>query len=643
MAYDEHNLYVFVRAFDPHPDSIVALLSRRDDQTASDYVTLMLDPYHDRRTGYEFSVNPAGVKTDYAIYNDGDEDIAWDAVWDAATRIDSLGWTAEYRIPLSQLHYSSKGGGTFGLLIWRVVQRHTATITWPLYRTSASGFTSQFGTLTGLDGLGSPGHAEITPYVVTKNVTDAELGRLRAEPGRLGRRRSPLPARVDSLSQRDGQSGFRPGGGGPVGAQPERVRDVLQRAAAVLRGGQGAVHVHGELRRRRRLQYGGRAVLLPAHRALAATWRRVRRPGLARGDEDPRGGEGDRPPSRGLLARRARRRDRPRVRSGRHHARARDQLRGGPRQPGLPARRRQHRLHPDRGEPVARCHECAVPPSERLCRRRRRALAVPRPVRGVGVGGCEPGGRRPGGDRPDPAGPGAPLPAPGRSAGIRLDPDLAERSQPGDPVREGRRQAAPLRDRLPAAHAGLRDQRHRLSAPGRPAAVDELGQPGLQPAQPDLPAAPVELQQLGVLDQLGAADGTGLQYQRPHPVHQPLVAAHGRHRRPARRHLLRSLRARRTRGPTGPLPLALDRDRWRRPPAARAHPEGELHPGATGAGRRRSRCRRSSRSRCPAGLPPRSARRSTTIGTTSSTSTRSRMRRASSTSPSPISNSGRSA
>jgi len=180
VAYDAHNLYVFVRAFDPHPDSIVSLLSRRDDQTASDYITVMLDPYHDRRTGYEFSVNPAGVKTDYAIYNDGDEDIAWDAVWDVATRIDSLGWTAEYRIPLSQLHYSSKGGGTFGILFWRVIQRRTATVTWPLYRTSHSGFTSQFGSLTGLDDLGSPSRAEVTPYVLTKNVQDLES----AEPGR---------------------------------------------------------------------------------------------------------------------------------------------------------------------------------------------------------------------------------------------------------------------------------------------------------------------------------------------------------------------------------------------------------------------------------------------------------------------------
>ncbi|HEU5040486.1 MAG TPA: DUF5916 domain-containing protein, partial [Gemmatimonadales bacterium] len=170
VAYDARTLYVFVRAHDPRPDSIVALLSRRDDQTASDEIILMLDPYHDRRTGYEFVVNPAGVKSDYAVYNDGDEDVAWDAIWEAATAIDSLGWTAEYRIPLSQLHYSSSGPVTFGFLVWRTIQRHTETVTWPLYRQSRSGFISQFGELTGLEGLASPGHAEVTPYLVTKSV-----------------------------------------------------------------------------------------------------------------------------------------------------------------------------------------------------------------------------------------------------------------------------------------------------------------------------------------------------------------------------------------------------------------------------------------------------------------------------------------
>ena len=105
ITYDAANLYVFVRAFDPHPDSILSLLSRRDVRTASDQIKVMIDSYHDRRTGYEFAVNPAGVKRDYYTYDDSQEDVSWDAVWDVATRIDSLGWTAEFRIPLSQLRY----------------------------------------------------------------------------------------------------------------------------------------------------------------------------------------------------------------------------------------------------------------------------------------------------------------------------------------------------------------------------------------------------------------------------------------------------------------------------------------------------------------------------------------------------------
>ncbi|MEO8031932.1 MAG: DUF5916 domain-containing protein, partial [Gemmatimonadota bacterium] len=144
--------------------------SRRDDMGASDHITLLIDSYHDRRTGFEFSVNPAGVKADYAISNDGNEDAAWDAIWDAATVTDSLGYTVEYRIPLSQLRYSTHGSGTFGILIWRVIERYTETVTWPLFRTSKSGLASQFGYLTGLDSLGTPGRAEITPYVVAKNV-----------------------------------------------------------------------------------------------------------------------------------------------------------------------------------------------------------------------------------------------------------------------------------------------------------------------------------------------------------------------------------------------------------------------------------------------------------------------------------------
>src|SRR5213595_714582 len=176
VAYDDRNLYVFIRAFDPHPDSILKLLARRDVRAATDQLKIMIDSYHDRRSGFEFAVNPAGVKRDYAMYNDGQEDDAWDAVWDVATQVDSLGWTAEFRIPLTQLRYVPKATNTFGFAIWRDIQRYSERVSWPVYRNSQAGVVSQLGELVGLDGLPSPRRPEVAPYVVTKNVSEPNGG-----------------------------------------------------------------------------------------------------------------------------------------------------------------------------------------------------------------------------------------------------------------------------------------------------------------------------------------------------------------------------------------------------------------------------------------------------------------------------------
>ena len=171
IAYDPGHLYVFVRAHDPSPDSIALILERRDSFTPSDMVWVWVDSYHDRRTGYEFGVNPAGVKTDLAIYNDGNEDEAWDGVWDVATRVDSAGWTAEFRIPLSQMHYPRDATHSFGIMIDRTVYRHNERYSWPLLRSSATGFVSQFGTLEGMNDLQTPRRLEAMPYVVGRSAS----------------------------------------------------------------------------------------------------------------------------------------------------------------------------------------------------------------------------------------------------------------------------------------------------------------------------------------------------------------------------------------------------------------------------------------------------------------------------------------
>lgn len=170
-AYDDRRLYVFVRAFDPHPDSLLSLLSRRDVKTNSDQLKIIIDGYRDRRTGIELMVNPAGVKRDAAIYSDIVEDMTWDGIWDVGVAIDSLGWTAEFAVPFSQVRFNAGTSG-FGFGVWRDIARLNERVSWPTYRTSSQTLASQLGTLEGFTGLTRASRLELLPYTVTKNVTE---------------------------------------------------------------------------------------------------------------------------------------------------------------------------------------------------------------------------------------------------------------------------------------------------------------------------------------------------------------------------------------------------------------------------------------------------------------------------------------
>ncbi|NUO62646.1 MAG: carbohydrate binding family 9 domain-containing protein [Gemmatimonadaceae bacterium] len=175
VAFDDHNLYVFVHAYDPHPDSIVGRLTRRDQGSASDWLIVLIDSYNDHRTGFEFHVNPAGVKRDMSIINDGEEDDSWDAVWDVQTAIVADGWTAEFRIPFSQLRFPPNGAPTFGMMFGRKVGRTNEGIAWPALRKSKGGLVSQFAEVSGFAGLASPRRLEVTPYTVMKSVPQSQL------------------------------------------------------------------------------------------------------------------------------------------------------------------------------------------------------------------------------------------------------------------------------------------------------------------------------------------------------------------------------------------------------------------------------------------------------------------------------------
>jgi hypothetical protein len=171
VAYDATALYIAVRARDPQPEKIVGIRTRRDEQSPSDWVRVIVDSFHDRRTAFEFGVNPAGVKRDVYWYNDSNEDQGWDAVWDVAVTRDADGWRAEFKIPFSQLRFHNAASATFGFAVVRMVGRLNETDTWPLISKSATGVVSSFGELTGLQLNRAAKRLEVVPYAVAQVKT----------------------------------------------------------------------------------------------------------------------------------------------------------------------------------------------------------------------------------------------------------------------------------------------------------------------------------------------------------------------------------------------------------------------------------------------------------------------------------------
>ena len=179
VLFDDAALYVAMRMFDTAPDSIVAPLARRDADPYSDWAELSIDGYLDRRTAFRFMINPAGVQRDALVSGDDlfTEDIGWDAVWASATRRDSAGWTAELRIPLSQLRFGVGEGATqWGLQAGRFLARRNERSYWSPIVPTVSGYVSQFGTLDDVAIAHPVRRAELLPYVSTR-ITRAPMER----------------------------------------------------------------------------------------------------------------------------------------------------------------------------------------------------------------------------------------------------------------------------------------------------------------------------------------------------------------------------------------------------------------------------------------------------------------------------------
>ena len=112
IAYDDDFIYAAGCFYDSDPSGIRGNTLERDGTTpAEDGFGVILDTFNDNENALGFVTNPAGLRADWAIYNDAESgggfpiNSSWNTFWDVAVVRTEEGWFAEMRIPFSSLRF----------------------------------------------------------------------------------------------------------------------------------------------------------------------------------------------------------------------------------------------------------------------------------------------------------------------------------------------------------------------------------------------------------------------------------------------------------------------------------------------------------------------------------------------------------
>lgn len=160
-------IYFGFRCVDPEPRRVATHTMRRDDDmNGNDTVSIVLDTYGDRRSGYFFQVNASATRVDGLISNPESVSLDWDGIWEAKTAETADGWSAEIMIPSRTLSFS-RSRPTWTANFERYVARRRMALRWASPTLDSFLYDlSRGGTIHGITGLEQGLGLELSPYVV---------------------------------------------------------------------------------------------------------------------------------------------------------------------------------------------------------------------------------------------------------------------------------------------------------------------------------------------------------------------------------------------------------------------------------------------------------------------------------------------
>ena len=145
LAYDQDALYVGARMRDSQPGRIAANILRQGANISNDDLLLViLDPYNNGREGYEFQLNPNGVRYEGLFLGASQMQWNWDGIWQAAATQNDEGWLAEMAIPFKTLSFDAEND-VWGINFGRRSQANFNPALGYLNRSGIRDFSAEIG------------------------------------------------------------------------------------------------------------------------------------------------------------------------------------------------------------------------------------------------------------------------------------------------------------------------------------------------------------------------------------------------------------------------------------------------------------------------------------------------------------------
>lgn len=166
FAYDDTYFYAAIEIHFQTNETLTSTISRRDNLYNSERLIISLDTYFDHSTAYSFAVTSKGVRGEYVHSNDQeyDRDYDFNPVWEAIAVENDSGWTAELRIPFSQLRYNESEDMVWGLNMNHWCPSRKEDSYWVLVPKNEAGWSSKMGLLTGIKLPSKNLNVELLPY-----------------------------------------------------------------------------------------------------------------------------------------------------------------------------------------------------------------------------------------------------------------------------------------------------------------------------------------------------------------------------------------------------------------------------------------------------------------------------------------------